>query len=717
MTVPMSRRRLVLAILLTDRARLLAALVFVAFFFLVVGIVAFAAALLPFGSGPSLAIPIVIFFGLPYGAIVFETLTSLRRSSLRHRAIRITDDAAGALAVFVTDTARRASAPVPKRIWVSHGFDLSVVPHGRDYDLLIGLAVLDVLTADELGALLALTLARSFGGDSLTAGAYRRIQGWIDVALVERTGVNIGAGVAKAIALGCIGFLHADAIISSREARARAETSRLWGAATLDAAMLRPAMYESYARDVFWPALLKRHAANIEPPDAMSQHRSMCRSALPAQESLRRMNRAAAEFERDIDGSAQVDRETWIPASETLAPALQAVLTRAFDLAWRAGITPGWAQLRDAIARSAAEFASIEHAAAAGPLTDHEEVRRLELIEERDGAAVALPLYREWLARHPSNAAATFRTGFAALTERAPDALALLENAMDLDPRYRTECCGLIADELRAQGRESEAQAYRKRQGEALVELEAGLKERADLKSNVPLLPHGLSDREVEIVATHVRSFKMIVGATLVRREVRQFPSIPCLVLAVRFDGWWTFLHSERIDTVLSAAANVPLPVQILPKKASRNSSRPPAVEIYRAVPIGWRARLAGWARKAQLVLVASGIFLVVVEGVLNRDCFPECWDATAVFLLAPVIVAVNALLLARGPDTSARRAVAFVASAFFAGMFFFGGAFVLLFPVALIGLMRTPTSARPMVWALGMAIPAFTLGWLVTTV
>ncbi|TME60499.1 MAG: hypothetical protein E6I54_11100 [Chloroflexi bacterium] len=134
-------------------------------------------------------------------------------------------------------------------------------------------------------------------------------------------------------------------------------------------------------------------------------------------------------------------------------------------------------------------------------------------------------------------------------------------------------------------------------------------------------------------------------------------------------------------------------------------------------MPIGWRARLAGWARKAQLVLVASGIFLVVVEGVLNRDCFPECWDATAVFLLAPVIVAVNALLLARGPDTSARRAVAFVASAFFAGMFFFGGAFVLLFPVALIGLMRTPTSARPMVWALGMAIPAFTLGWLVTTV
>ena len=717
MTITMSRRRLLLAILLTDRARLLAALAFVAFFFLVVGIVAFAASLLPFRSGPSLAIPLVIFFGLPYGAIVFETLTSLRRSALRNRAIRIGDDAAGALGAFVAETARRVNAPAPKRVWVGQGFDLNVVPHGRDYDLLIGLAVLDVLTVDEFGALLSLTLTRSFGGDSLTARAYRRIQGWIDVALVEKKGVNIGAGVAKLIAFGCIGFLQADAIVSSREARARAETTRLWGAATLDAAMLRPAMYESYARDVFWPALLKRHAANIEPPDAMSQHRSMCRSPLPAEESLRRMNRAAAEFERELNGSAQVARETWTPASETLAPTLQAVLTRAFDLAWRAGMTPGWAQLRAAIARSAAELASIEHAAAAGPLTEGEEVRRLELIEERDGPAVALPLYREWLARHPSNAAATFRTGYAALTERAPDAVSLLEQAMALDPRYRTEGCGLIADELRAQGRESEAQVYRKRQSEALAELEAGLKERADPKSNVPLLAHGLSDREVEIIATHLRSLKMIVSATLVRREVTQFPSIPCLVLAVRFGGWWTFLHSERIDTVLAAAADVPLPVQILPKKASRKTSRPPAVEIYRAERIGRRARLAGWGRKAQLVLVASGIFLVVVVGVLNRDCFPGCWDATAIFLLTPVIVAINALLLARTPDTSARRAVAFVASAFFAGMYFFGGSFVLLFPVAVTALMRTPTAARPMVWALGMGLPAFTLGWLVTTI
>ena len=715
MTIPMSRRRLVLAILLADRARLFAALAFVAFFFLVIGIVAFAAALLPFGSGPSLAIPLVIFFGLPYGAIVFETLTSLRRSALRDRAIHINDDAAGPLGGFVTETARRVSAPFPKRIWVSHGFDLSVVPRGRDYDLLIGLALLDVLTADEFGALLSLSLARSFGGDSLTARAYRRIQGWIDVALAEPKGISIGAGIAKLVALACLGFLRADVIILSREERARAETSRLCGVATLDAAMLRPVMYASYARDVFWPALLKRHAANIEPPDAMSQHRSMCRSPLPAEESLRRLNRAAAELEVNIDSNAQMTREAWVPASETLTSALQAPLTRAFDLAWRAGITPGWAQLREAITRSAAELVSIERAAAAGPLTEHEQVRRLELIEERDGSAVALPLYREWLERHPSNAAATFCTGCAALAERAPDALALLERAMELDPRYRAQCCGLIAEELRAQGRESEAQPYRERQGEALVDLEAALRQRADRKSKVALVAHGLPDREVEVIATHLRKLKMIVGATLVRRDVTEYPSIPCLVLAVRFDGWWSLLHSERTDIVLSAAADVPLPAQIIPRKASRETSRPPAVEIYRVPRPTMAQRAARWGRRGQIALIFIALFLVLRASFDNRNCFPDCWlKPEAFFYLVPLIVAINVFLITGKPDTAPRRAAAFLASFMVVTMLALSGWWQWFTPLPIIALLRVPNTRRSIIWTAALAAPAFLVGVVV---
>jgi hypothetical protein len=713
------RRRLALAILLTDRARLLASLAFVAVFFAVIGLVALAGSLLPFGSGPSLVIPLTIFFGLPYIALVIETLRGLRRSALRDRAIRLGADAGVSLQAHVAQTAQRISVPTPQQIWVSYGFDLSPVSRGDRYDLVIGLAILDVLTAEEFGAYLAVTLARAFGDDRLAARAYRSIQGWVDVALARPSAVSIGAVVAKVIALRCMTMLSADAVVSSRETYARALVTRLWGESALAAAMLRPAMYRSYADDIFWPDLLKRHAANIEPPDAMSQHRAMCRSPLPTEESLRRLNSAAGELEIKVEPGSElaraVTREVWPTASETLASTLQAPLTVAFDMAWRAGITPGWAEMRAAAARSAAELDSLEVAAARGPLSDAQELRRLELIDERDGPATALPLYRAWLERHPSNAMATFRTGYAALRERAADGIPLLEHAMELDPRFRAESCGLIAEELRAQGRESEAESYRVRQSTALAELEKALTARAKDKSSDSLIAPDLSDQEIDTIVRHLQKFKMIIAATVVRRDVRQFPTIPCLELAIRFDRWWSWMHSERIDGVLAAAADVPLPMQILPRKASAKTSRPPAVEIYRVPPLTRGQRLARWGRRGQVVLIPIALFLVLRASFQNRNCFPECWlKPEAFFYLVPLIVAINVFLLTGSPDTPPRRAAAFLASVTMVTMMSLSGWWLAFTPLPFVALLRVPTTRRSLIWTAALSAPAVLIGVLV---
>ena len=719
MTQAVDRRRLAFAIFLTSRARLLASLVFVAVFFAVIGLVAFAGSLLPFRSGPSLVIPLTIFFGLPYIALVVETLRGLRRSALRDRAIRLGADPSGPLQAHIAQTAQRIRVPMPERIWVSYGFDLNPVSRGDRYDLVIGLALLDVLTADEFGAYLAVTLARAFGEDRLTARAYRSIQGWVDVALARPSQMGIGTVLAKVIALRCMGFLAADAVVASREAQARAPVARLWGETVLAAAMLRPAIYRSYADDVFWPELLKRHAANIEPPDAMSQHRAMCRSPLPTDESIRRLNSAAAELEMKVEQESElaraVKREAWPPASETLASTLQAPLTLAFDMAWRTGITPGWAEMRAAVARSAAELASLEAAGAHGPLTEAQELRRLELIDERDGPARALPLYREWLERHPSNAMATLRTGYAALREHAPDGVALLERAMDLDPRFRAECCGLIAEELRAQGRESEALSYRGRQTAALTELEEALKARAKDKSSGSLIAPGLTVQEIETIVRHLQKFKMIVAATVARREVEQFPTIPCLVLAIRFDRWWSWMHSERIDRVLAEAADVPLPVQVLARKASRKTSRAPAVEIYRVHPLTRAQRLARWGRRGQVALILISLFFVVRASFENRNCFPDCWLKPEAFLyLVPLILAINVFVVTGSPDTPTRRAAAFLASVTVVTVIIVTGWWTVFTPLPFVALLRVPTTRRSVVWTAALSAPAFVLGVLV---
>jgi hypothetical protein len=111
---------------------------------------------------------------------------------------------------------------------------------------------------------------------------------------------------------------------------------------------------------------------------------------------------------------------------------------------------------------------------------------------------------------------------------------------------------------------------------------------------------------------------------------------------------------------------------------------------------------------------VPIAILFMLWASVAQSHCFPDCWmTANAVTYFVPMLVAVNVLLVTGKPDTAPRRASAFVASAFFAGLFFTQG-WTGLVPLALVGMVRAPDTRRAMSWAIGMSIPAAVMGWLV---
>jgi len=170
-------------------------------------------------------------------------------------------------------------------------------------------------------------------------------------------------------------------------------------------------------------------------------------------------------------------------------------------------------------------------------------------------------------------------------------------------------------------------------------------------------------------------------------------------------------------STLLRQGCLIPIhPVDIGLRK--RAFSRAPATEVYHGAVEPRSVVLARWGRRAQRTLIGLGILLVLLTAVSYRDCFPECWqDISALLVLGPMILGINALLLTGSPDTPRQRSVAFATSAFFAGMFAFGGAFVLLVPVAFGGLLRAPLTKGWATWAVAMSVPAFLVGWMVTIV
>jgi len=712
-----SRRRLALATRVTELARPLVILFAVFLFLVVIGLAFLTSTQFSAGNANALVVLLIGVFALPYAFFVVRIVGRLRTSQLAQRAARIDRRTSDSLYTMAEEVARLVGVEAPRSVWVSSGFELSCVFDRKAYDLVVGLAVLDVLDLAELRASVALLLARSYTGDQLTARAFRSIRRWFDVVLSGPAANGAAVRLAEIAALRLVELLDPEMIVAAREPSARSEAARVAGEANLSAALLRTAAYDSYSTDVFWPGLLDRHAMNAEPPDAISQHRALCRSPIPAGEWARRLNRATAELKVQAPASIDTARENRQRSSDVLLGLLAPNLTRAFDQAWRASVAKDWAAIRDVASKQAAELAHLDSITAQRPLNIAEEWRRLRLRAERTDPSEALQAYRDWLKTHPLDANAHLYAGSTALASRGQDAIALLERAMDLDPRHTVEATRLIAEELRAQGREADAERYWDRNRAALLELGTALDERVRKKSDQPLIGHGLAPHEVEAIVEHLRRFSMIASATLARRDVTVFPTVPCLVLGVRFTPSWFWWNTEKVGTVLGQIADCPIPVQIVAANISgaKELTRPPAVEIYHATPVARQEQLTRWGRRSQRVIIGIGGFFLFWAMMANRGCFPECWTHTnAILYFVPMIVAVNLLMFGGTLDTASRRALAFVASTFFLG-FLYANGWTGLVPFAIVSLARFPTERHAFTWAAGVSIPALAIGWLAT--
>ena len=661
------------------------------------------------------------FFVLPFGTLVVQVLRELRAPSLANRAVLVERKHAERLFAAVAAGASQLGLREPRSLWLSPGFETTAVARGGRYDLVIGLPVLDVVGETELKALIAMELALSFSGDPLLAGAYRAGRRLADMAAGFSTGSGVATSVAMIVAAKCASLLDLSAIAKERQGFAQREASRLTSDSDVADARLRVSMYAIHANEAFWPDIVARHAKNPEPPDAISQLRALSRSPLAPEDRTRSFNLARAELGME-DATMPADRTDSLRASDTLTPEIAAALTQAFDRAWRASVADAWTQLHSEATASLEELDRLETLHDQDRLTSAEAWRRLELIAIHRGEEVALPLFVDWIATHPNDARATLITGRALLKVGSPQGSALLRRAIDLDERYTIEACSLLAQDLVAQGRPEDAKPYVEQRERTLAAQVAALTERVKDRS-MTLLPHGLGLHELRSLTEHIARFPMVSAVTLARRDVSLLPTFPCLVLGVRFSRSWRWFNGEKVTGVLTALCDVALEAQVIAFnldsfRPPKELQRAPAVEVYRAPTIPRSVRFARWGRRAQRGLVAIGVGLVVLIVVLHRDCFPDCFaDISALLIFGPIVVAVNALLLSGDPDTASRRATAFVASAFFAGMLFFGGAFILLLPVAIIALLRAPTTKRALTWVAGMGPLAFAIGWFVTQV
>src|SRR5206468_9183129 len=117
----------------------------------------------------------------------------------------------------------------------------------------------------------------------------------------------------------------------------------------------------------------------------------------------------------------------------------------------------------------------------------------------------------------------------------------------------------------------------------------AGEKLRSALQRRVKKLdarrlgPHGLLEHELIALREQLARHPMIATAFASRMRVEDVPTIPCLIVGIRFGRWWSFAHGEQKSSVLAAIGALDLSMQIhvvdigLRKRAF---GRAPATEV-----------------------------------------------------------------------------------------------------------------------------------------
>ena len=139
----------------------------------VAGIILLTAGLLAPAVRTSFVALLSIVFAVPYAVKVAQVVRALGRPSVRARGLKLERASAPRLYELIDETARRLGLRPPGGIWLTMGSDAKTITSGAEPDLLLGLPLLDAVSADELRAIVAVILARPFTGNGRTSAAYR----------------------------------------------------------------------------------------------------------------------------------------------------------------------------------------------------------------------------------------------------------------------------------------------------------------------------------------------------------------------------------------------------------------------------------------------------------------------------------------------------------------------------------------------------------------
>ena len=470
---------------------------------------------------------------------------------------------------------------------------LGVFGWPRNY-LLLGLPLLDGLSADEMRAVLAhefAHLSRQHGRMGQRVYCLRR--SWEKVfEQLSKPRVQGEVSLRPIYAKFLDWFwprFNAHAFVLSRadEYEADSDAARLVGAEHAASALFWIKLAARMYDDHIIPDLWQRANTETEPPgNAFTGLRETFRAGFPAGEVGTWTEQAFNQKTTNADTHPclterlkAIGRFPECVAQNQFPPAPAAPAVSAGET-WfgdkiskvREELGPIWAEVvreawRDRHARAAALQHRLERLDQSVPAPDVDALwDKARVVLELKREKEAEPLLRQILAINPKHCAANFHLGRVLLEESKPAGVTHLEAVMTEDDESVPAASQILHAHYWRTGQTGRIKELEARLDRYEKHLQASRTERNTVGANDPLIPHGLTPDELAELRGILEAEQELVAADLGRKELKHFPQQKLFLLCVHRPPAWHRLPNREMERALVSrlSRKVRLPGRVL---------------------------------------------------------------------------------------------------------------------------------------------------------
>lgn len=453
----------------------------------------------------------------------------------------------------------------------------------RNY-LALGLPLMQALSPAQFRAVLAHELGHLSGNHGRFASwVYRVRQTWTQLLVRLEHAEGYSSFVFVKFINWYAPYLNAYSFVLARRHEYDADRAASQVAGTRDAAEALAVvdLKGAYLSEKYWPEVFKRADDMAEPSrGAYAAMRSALRSPVPAGDAQVFLSKSLAQetgyddthpslaARLDALGFDAAAREALVeelarePASrpEETAAALflgsaEEELAGRLDSEWFENVREFWRERHKYANESRKKLAALEEKARTEELTVDEAWSRAYWTVEFKSEDEAIPILREIVARKPKHTQANFTLGQMLVERKDTAGVEHIERAMAVEPECVAAGCQILYGFFREQGRDAEAEAYRKRLFQHFDAETGAREERGGFSDGDALLPHALTPEQVEQIRKQLARISDVKVAYLARKEVEHFPDKPLHVVGIVAATPWYKLRSATADSDLLRTA------------------------------------------------------------------------------------------------------------------------------------------------------------------